>query len=151
VGVPEAAQTLAVADVRGVRIALLVGVRVVLAVVGDPVEHAALERHRADDREAVLDRLVGLERAMRQQPVIADRDPEAVQQVEPGHDAEVDPVDPALPQQDDCSDQPEERDDHPDHVRDAFSPGHALQVDAHRVSVLVDVARVQRTKFVTKL
>ena len=44
VRVPEAAQTAAVTDVRAVRVALLVGVRVVLAVVGDPVEHRALDR-----------------------------------------------------------------------------------------------------------
>ena len=40
---------------RGVRIALLVGVRVVLAVVGDPVEHRALHRHRAEHGEGVLE------------------------------------------------------------------------------------------------
>ena len=54
-------------DVRGVRVALLVGVGVVLAVVGDPVQDAALQAHGADDREAVLDRLVGGERAVREQ------------------------------------------------------------------------------------
>ena len=76
--VPEAREPGAVADVRAVRVALLVGVGMVLAVVGDPVDHRALERHRAEDREHVLDRLVGPERAVREQPVVADRDAEAV-------------------------------------------------------------------------
>jgi hypothetical protein len=40
--VQEAAQTRAVADVRRMGVALLVGVGVVLAVVGHPVEHGAL-------------------------------------------------------------------------------------------------------------
>ena len=42
-GMPQSAQAAAVADVRAVRIALLVGVGVVLAVVGDPVEDRALD------------------------------------------------------------------------------------------------------------
>ena len=57
-----------------VRVALLVGVRVVLAVVGDPVHDRALHRHRAEDRDRVLHRFVGLERTVRQQPVEAERD-----------------------------------------------------------------------------
>jgi hypothetical protein len=39
---PEPAQSAAVADVRRMRIALFVGVRVVLAVVGDPVNYRSL-------------------------------------------------------------------------------------------------------------
>ena len=41
---------------RAVRVALLVGVRVVLAV-GHPADHRPLDGHRAEDREGVLDRL----------------------------------------------------------------------------------------------
>ena len=69
----ERALDAAAVTVRGVRIALLVGVRVVLAVVGDPCHHRALDRHRAERRERVLDRLERLERAVRQQPVEAER------------------------------------------------------------------------------
>ena len=83
VRVKEAPEAVAVADVRGVRVALLVGVRVVLAVVGDPVEHRALQAHRAEHGEGVLDRLVGLEGAMGEHPVEADRDAGAVEEV--GH------------------------------------------------------------------
>ena len=43
------------ADVRAVRVAVDVGVGVVLAVVGDPVVERALDRHRAGDRERALD------------------------------------------------------------------------------------------------
>ncbi len=55
VRVPEAAQhaadAVAVADVRAVRVALDVGVGVVLAVVGDPGDHRALDGHRAERGE----------------------------------------------------------------------------------------------------
>ena len=42
-------------DVGAVRIALLVGVRVVLAVIGDPADHGSLDGHRAEAREDVLE------------------------------------------------------------------------------------------------
>ena len=57
VRVPQAGQPAAVPDVRAVGIALLVGERVMLAVVGDPGDDRALHRHRAGDGEQVLDRL----------------------------------------------------------------------------------------------
>ena len=78
--VPEARQAAAVADVRRVRVAVDVRMGVVLAVVGDPVDHRPLDRHRAGGGERVLDRLVGLEGPVGEQPVIADRDPEPGQQ-----------------------------------------------------------------------
>ena len=53
VRVPQAAKdpgrAVAVPDVRAVRIALLVSVRVVLAMVGNPAHHRALDGHRAED------------------------------------------------------------------------------------------------------
>ena len=82
---PEAGQdpahALAVADVGAVRVALFVGVGVVLAVVGDPGDHRSLDRHRAEHREDVLDRLRGLEGAVGEKAVEADRDPDRGQQV----------------------------------------------------------------------
>ena len=55
VGVEEAAQgaapAVAVVDVGAVRVALLVGEGVVLAVVGDPGDDRALDRRRAEDRQ----------------------------------------------------------------------------------------------------
>ena len=74
--VQRAQEAVAVADVRGVRVALLVGVGVVLAVVGDPRDDRALDRHRPERGEHVLDRLVGLERPVREQAVVADGDAE---------------------------------------------------------------------------
>ena len=59
VRVPEALQRAAAARRRGrggrVRVALVVGERVVLAVVGHPVDHRALHGHRAEHGEAVAD------------------------------------------------------------------------------------------------
>ena len=75
-GVPEAAQdaadAVAVADVRAVRVALLVGVGVVLAVVGHPADDRALHRHRAEHGEGVLERLGDQEGAVGEQAVEAD-------------------------------------------------------------------------------
>ena len=62
-----------VTHVRGVRVALLVGVRVVLAVVGDPVDDGSLHRQRTEDREQVPRALVGLECAVREHAVEARR------------------------------------------------------------------------------
>ena len=53
----DAAHPAVVADVGAVGIALFVGVGVVLAVVGDPGDDRALDGHRAQHREGVLDRL----------------------------------------------------------------------------------------------
>jgi hypothetical protein len=63
--VPEPAQhterPVTVPDMRAVRIALLVGMGVVLAVVGHPAHHRTLHGHRADNRERILERLRNLE------------------------------------------------------------------------------------------
>ena len=86
--------------VRRVRVALLVGVRVVLAVVGDPRHHRPLDGHRAEDGQRVLRGLVGLEGAVREQAVEAERDAERGQHVHRGHDRQVGPADPLrVPQQ----------------------------------------------------
>ena len=59
--VPEARKAAAVPDVRRVGISLLVGVGMVFAVVGNPVQHRALDRQRAEDRERTLDPRIRLE------------------------------------------------------------------------------------------
>ena len=48
----RAAQAAAVVDVGAVRVAEAIGVGVVLAVVGDPGDHGALDGHRAEHRRA---------------------------------------------------------------------------------------------------
>ena len=58
----------------------------VLAMVGDPHEHRPLDRHRAEDRERPAHPLLRLERAMGEQAVIADRDPDARQHVADGEE-----------------------------------------------------------------
>ncbi len=62
---------------RRVRIAVVVRVLVVDAVRGHPEDRAALERERAADRQEVLDPLVGLVAAVRQQAVVGHADAEA--------------------------------------------------------------------------
>ena len=67
-------QARAVAGVGAMGVALLVGERVVLAVVGHPVDHRPLQRHRAQHGERVAQRVVGLEGAVGEQAVEAHRD-----------------------------------------------------------------------------
>ena len=67
------------ADVRRVRVAVLVGERVVLAMVGDPLGDRPLHRHAAEDRERRLQRGAGVEAPVREEPVEADRRPEGAE------------------------------------------------------------------------
>ena len=126
VGVPEAAQTAAVADVRAVRVALDVGVRVVLAVVGDPVEDRALHAQLAQPRERALEPRVDAEGAMRQQPVEADGHPHRGREVHHRKDREVDRVDPRAPQQHDGHQDARERHDDAGEVGVALDSGHVF-------------------------
>ena len=98
-------EAVAAADVRAVRIAFLIRELMVLAMVGDPREHRAFDGHRAEDRERPAHPLLRLERAMREEPVVADRDADARQQVADGEQHEVDPVQPRVPEQRDRDDQ----------------------------------------------
>jgi hypothetical protein len=79
---------------------------------------------------------VRLEGAVREQAVVADRHTEAEEHVRDGHDREVDPVDPAVPEQHDSGDETEERDDDADQVRGALRPGHAVGFVAPRLVLL---------------
>ncbi len=98
VRVPQPGQARAGADVGAVRVAVFVGVRVVLAVVGDPVRQRPLDGHRAEHREHVADRLARLQGVVREQAVVADRDAETGEQVQRGHHREVGGADAVTPQ-----------------------------------------------------
>ena len=67
---------------RRVRVALAVGEGVVPAVVGDPLDDGALDRHAADRGQRQPQRPDRLERAVREVPVVADRHAEQREEVE---------------------------------------------------------------------
>ena len=113
--------------VRRVWVALLVGVRVVLAVVGDPRHHRSLDRDGAEDRQRVLDRLVRLERAVGEQAVEAERHAVAGDHVHDRQHREIAPVDQRVPQQDDGDDEAEEREQDPGEVEPAVHGGHGVE------------------------
>ena len=79
---------------RRVRIAFMIGVLVVDAVRGHPEDRPAFERQRGAPGEEVLDPLVGLVAAVRQQAVIAHADAQhardAVQRERREHRATID-------------------------------------------------------------
>ena len=90
----------AVPHVGAVGIALLVGERVVLAVIGHPRDHRALDRHRAERGEDRSQRPAGGEAAVRQMAVEADRHAQAGEQVQDHEHRDVAPaqqVGPGLP------------------------------------------------------
>ena len=104
----QADERVAVAP-RRVRVTVLVGEPVVLAVVGHPADHRALDRHRAEDREHHLDRAVGLERLVREEAVVADGDPVQGERVHHHRDDDVAPAQPAAPGNRDSAQERDER------------------------------------------
>jgi len=130
VGVQQAADRAedagAAADVRAVRVALLVGVRVVLAVVGDPVDDRALDGHRPGGGEEVLDRLGGPERAVGEHAMEADRHAEAGDDVHDGEEREVVQADDVVPEHDDRGGDHDRGQDDGEQVHDAGGLRHVL-------------------------
>jgi hypothetical protein len=80
-----------------VGIADLVGERVVLAVIGDPRDDGPLDRRGSEDGEHGPHDRPRLEAAVREQPVEADRDAQAGQDVQDAEDHEVPRLQQALP------------------------------------------------------
>jgi hypothetical protein len=92
VRVDEAAQATArprALEPGRVGIAVAVGERVVTPMVGDPTDEPALDRQRTGDGEPGLERNVGLEAAVGEQPVEAHGDTEPGDDVERGGEDEV--------------------------------------------------------------
>jgi hypothetical protein len=128
----RAAQAVAVVDVRAVRIALEVGERMVLAVVGDPRGDRALDRHRPHDRERRAQRPARRERAVREVTMKADGDAEAGDDVHQREHDEVVPVQEVRPCLPDDKPQREHRDDRDDARRDAVGRLVRAQLDVLR-------------------
>ena len=123
---PQAAErpapTGAVIDVRAVRIAVVVGEGMVLAVVGDPFDHRPLDGRRAQDRERAADRRRGLERPVGEQAMEPDRDAEPTQDVGDEEGDDVGPAETIACGLADAEDQRENRDDGDDQRRRAVDP-----------------------------
>jgi hypothetical protein len=123
-GVPEAAESAAMADVGTVRIALAIGVGVVLAVIGDPVHDRALHRQRAQHGEDALEPGIGLERAVGEEPVETDRHADRGEQIHRPEDRQVGPVNRPVPEQYHGRQHADEREDDAKQVRVALRAGH---------------------------
>jgi hypothetical protein len=81
-----------------------VGEGVVLAVVGDPGDDPSLDGHRAQNGDDRPERARRLEGAVGEQPVVAQRDAQCRDDVEAGHEAQLQRSDRAVPEQDDGDD-----------------------------------------------
>ena len=127
--VPEALQaldeSLAIAGVRAVRVALAVGELMMLAVVRDPADDVALDGELAEDRERVAHSAVGLERPVGEQPVVPHRDPDPREDVSHDQDRELDRPNQPVPEEDDRDDETDRRQDDAGEVGELASAAHA--------------------------
>jgi hypothetical protein len=80
-----------------------------LAVVGHPRDHWAFDRGRAEDRQRRANRTRGLERAMGEQPMKADRHAETGERVQQQEHEDVVPAEQAVPQLPASEEQAEDR------------------------------------------
>jgi hypothetical protein len=130
------APAMAVVDVRTVRVALPIGERMMLAMVGHPRDDRALDRRRAKDREHSADRARGLERAVSEQAVKAHRHTEAGKHVQQQEHEDVVPAQQTGPQLPANEEQTEDRDggDNP-------SDDPVTSLADHRLDVVLDGSR----------
>ena len=111
-GVPEPLKglerTVAEIGVRAVRIAGAVGELVVLAMVGHPGHDVAFDTHLTEHREQVTDGRKRLERAVREQSVVPDGDPQPGEDVAHREDGKRGHPDTVIPEQDDGDGEPDD-------------------------------------------
>ena len=110
---PEAAERLdrafAEAGVRAVRVALTVRELMVLAMVCDPHHDVALDAHLAENGKDVADGGIGLEGAVREQPVVTDGDPDTGQDIADREDRQRRHAHASVPKENDGSEETEDR------------------------------------------
>ena len=90
---------MAAVDVRAVRIPWLVGELMMLAVVGDPLDHRALDRRRPQRAQQHTHRTASFEAAVGEQAVKAHRHAQSGQQIGDRQHDQVGPVQRATPRQ----------------------------------------------------
>jgi len=131
VGMPEPLESLgeavAATGVGAVRVAASVGELMMLAVIGDPADHVPLHGKLTTDREGVANSREGLERPVREQPVVADGDPQPGDDVADAQDRQLSEADHPIPEQRDRDPETDERQSGPCEI--GQPPG-----DAHRRS-----------------
>ena len=123
----------AVVDVRTVRVALPIGERVMLAMVGHPRDDRALDRRRAKDRQRRADRARGLERAVSEQTMKAHRHTEPSEPIQQHEHDNVVPAQQAGPQLPANEEQTENRDGGNNPSDDPVTP-----LADHRFDIVVD-------------
>jgi hypothetical protein len=107
-------------------VALLIGKRVVLAMVGDPGDDRPLHGHRAEHRDDRAEWPRGLEGSVREHAVVAEGHADRRDHVQGDHQGQLQWPDRAVPQQHDGDDQADQRQRHPDQVDDLVLERHLV-------------------------
>lgn len=110
------------------RVALLVGERMMTTMGGDPIDQGTLKRHGSRDRENDLQWPDGYETLMREQAMETNRHPKTGERIEEEGYRCIDDREAAPPQGDDRRDEPAERDQGDDQDRETL-PSHALGIE----------------------
>ena len=124
------------------RVALLVGMGVVFAVIGHPVQHRALNGERSEHGEDLLEPRMRLEGAVREQTMKAHRHPARGEQIEADEQREVGGVDPRVPQEHHGEERAGEWHDHAGEVGGLLGSGHVTKICQRALPFFVSSRKV---------
>jgi hypothetical protein len=114
---------------------------VVLAVVGDPGDHRALDRHRPEHGDDRAKRPRRFERAVGEHAVVAERHAKRREHIEHHEQSEFERPDSVVPEQRDRSQQAHQREGHTDQVDDLVGAGHGSRIGTRERNFLVPLQR----------
>ena len=130
VGVPETLDRLdhplAVAGVRAVGIAALIGELMMFAVVRNPTDDIPLDGALTGDRECIAHPAVRLKRPVREQPVVADGDSYARDDIAHQQDHQLPGSNHAIPEQGDRNHETDQRLHGPSQIGQLAGPAHPV-------------------------
>jgi hypothetical protein len=91
-------------------------------VVRDPADDIPLHRQLTEDRERISNDPERLERAMREQPVVPNRDPQAGEEVAHNQNRQLPHADRAIPKQHHCDNEPHHRQNRAEEIAQPTRP-----------------------------
>jgi hypothetical protein len=97
-----------------------------LAVIGDPTDDVALNRKLTEDREGIADATERLKGTVREQPVVAHRDPQTREEIPDEQNRQFPHADHPIPKKHDRNNQTEERQNRPSKIARPAGDAHGL-------------------------